>query len=74
MHPQWGLWCQSPQQEPRGEAYKPPLSPWLTHHTPYLEQVTLNQQEIPCMIRSHNDPFTGLSAHSVATTFQGAAM
>ena len=74
VDPQWGQWCQSPQQEPGGEAYKPPLSSLLTHYTPCLEQVTLNQQEIPCMVRLHNDPFTGLSAHSVATTFQGAVM
>ena len=74
VNPQWGQWCQSPQQEPGGEAYKPPLSSLLTHHTPCLEQVTLNQQEIPGMVRSHNDPFTVLSADSVATTFQYVAM
>ena len=58
VDPQWGQWCQSPQQEPGGEAYMPPLSSLLTQHTPCLEQVTLNQQGIPCMVRSHNDPFT----------------
>ena len=56
VDPQWGQWCQSPQQEPRGEAHKPPLSSLLTQHTPCLQQITLNQQGIPCMVRSHNDP------------------
>ena len=58
VDPQWGQLCQSPEQEPGGEACKPPFSSLLTHHTPSLEQVTLNHQEIPCMVRSHNDPFS----------------
>ena len=63
-----------PHQEPGGEAYTPPLSSLLTHHKHCLEQVTLNQQEIPCMVRSHNDPSLSAERGQCGHHVSGAAM
>ena len=74
VDPQWGQWCQSPQQEAGGEAYTPPLSSLLTHHTPCLEQITLNQQEIPRVVRLHNDPSLSVECGQCGHHVSGAAM
>ena len=63
-----------PQQEPGGEAYTPPLSSLLTQYTPCLEQVTLNQQEIPRVVRSHNDPSLSAERGQCGHHVSGAAM
>ena len=74
VDPQWGQWCQSPQQEAGGVAYTPPLSSLLTQYTPCLEQVTLNQQEIPRVVRSHNDPSLSAERGQCGHHVSGAAM
>ena len=74
VDPQWGQWCQSPQQEAGGVAYTPPLSSLLTHHTPCLEQITLNQQEIPRVVRLHNDPSLSVECGQCGHHVSGAAM